>query len=97
MGSVRIAEVPWTEAAALPDSTPLVVIPIGAAAKEHGPHLPLDNDWLLAEYFAQRVASATKVVPYPTVNHHFYPSLVAHPGSTTLRPEIAALRRLPIP
>lgn len=84
MGSVRIAELPWTEAEAVLDSSTVVVIPIGAEAKEHGPHLPLNNDWLLAEYYAQRVASATKVVLYPTVNYHFYPSFVEYPGSTTL-------------
>jgi creatinine amidohydrolase len=84
VGSARIAEVPWTEAEALLDSAAVVVIPIGAEAKEHGPHLPLNNDWLLAEYYAQRVASATKVVLYPTVNYHFYPSFVEYPGSTTL-------------
>lgn len=85
VGSVRIAEIPWTEAIAHLDTSTVVVIPIGAEAKEHGPHLPLNNDWLLAEYFAQRVASATKVALYPTVNYHYYPSFVEYPGSTTLR------------
>lgn len=89
VGSVRIAEVPWTEAEALLDTGTVVVIPIGAESKEHGPHLPLNNDWLLAEYYAQRVASATKVVLYPTVNYHFYPSFVEYPGSTTLSLETA--------
>jgi creatinine amidohydrolase len=89
VGSVRIAELPWTEAAARLDTATIVVIPIGAEAKEHGPHLPLNNDWLLAEYFAQRLASATPVVLYPTVNYHFYPSFVEYPGSTTLRLETA--------
>jgi creatinine amidohydrolase len=89
VGSVRIAELPWTEAEALLDTSAIVVIPIGAEAKEHGPHLPLNNDWLLAEYYAQRVASATRVVLYPTVNYHFYPSFVEYPGSTTLSIETA--------
>ena len=89
VGSVRIAELPWTEAVTRLDTSTIVVIPIGAEAKEHGPHLPLNNDWLLAEYFAQRVASGTRVVLYPTVNYHFYPSFVEYPGSTTLRQETA--------
>jgi len=88
-GSVRIADMPWTDAVAQLDSSTVVVIPIGAEAKEHGPHLPLNNDWLLAEYYAQRVASATRVALYPTVNYHFYPSFVEYPGSTTLRLETA--------
>lgn len=89
VGSVRIAELPWTEAERLLDTSTVVVIPIGAESKEHGPHLPLNNDWLLAEYYAQRVAVATKVVLYPTVNYHFYPSFVEYPGSTTLGLETA--------
>lgn len=88
-GSVRIAELSWTDAIARLDSSTVVVIPIGAEAKEHGPHLPLNNDWLLAEYFAQRVASTTPVVLYPTINYHFYPSFVEYPGSTTLQLETA--------
>ncbi|MBV6522536.1 MAG: Creatinine amidohydrolase [Gemmatimonadaceae bacterium] len=84
-GSVRIGSVAWPVAARLLDSSTVVVIPIGAEAKEHGPHLPLNNDWLLAEYFAGRVAAATRVVVYPTVNYHFYPSFVEYPGSTSLQ------------
>ncbi|MFN8571730.1 MAG: creatininase family protein [Gemmatimonadaceae bacterium] len=84
-GSVRIATVPWTQAESLLDTAAIVVIPIGAEAKEHGPHLPLNNDWLLAEYFANRVAGTTRVVLYPTVNYHFYPSFVEYPGSTSLQ------------
>ena len=87
--SIRIETLPWTEAEKILDSTTIVMIPLGAQAKEHGPHLPLNNDWLLAEYFAKRVAAATHVVVYPTINYSFYPSFVEYPGSTTLRLETA--------
>ncbi len=65
------------------------MIPLGAQAKEYGPHLPLNNDWLLAEYFAKRVAAETRVIVYPTLNYGFYPAFVEYPGSTTLRLETA--------
>ena len=87
--SVRIAALPWTEAERLLDTSTVVMIPLGAEAKEHGPHLPLNNDWLLAEYFTRRVMAATNVVVYPTVNYHFYPAFVEYPGSTGLRLETA--------
>ena len=87
--SVRIAALPWTEAERLLDTSTVVMIPLGAEAKEHGPHLPLNNDWLLAEYFTARVMAATNVVVYPTVNYHFYPAFVEYPGSTGLRLETA--------
>jgi creatinine amidohydrolase len=83
--SVRIATMSWTDAERILDSTTIVMIPLGAEAKEHGPQLPLNNDWLLAEYFAEKVAARTPVVVYPTINYSFYPAFVEYPGSTTLR------------
>jgi creatinine amidohydrolase len=65
------------------------VIPLGAAAKEHGPHLRLDNDHQLAEYFRRRVLAASAVVVAPTIPYHFYPSFLEYPGSTHLRMETA--------
>ena len=88
-GSVRIETRPWTDAQSLLDSSTIVMIALGAQSKEHGPHLPLNNDWLLAEYFAKRVASATRVVVYPTINYSFYPAFTEYPGSTSLRLETA--------
>lgn len=85
--SVRIETLPWTEAERLLDTATVVMIPLGAESKEHGPHLPLNNDWLLAEYFTKRVMSATPVVVYPTINYNFYPAFVEYPGSTGLRLE----------
>ncbi|MBI3569129.1 MAG: creatininase family protein [Gemmatimonadetes bacterium] len=86
---VRIADSTWVAATRLLDTGTVVVIPLGAEAKEHGPQLPLRNDWLLAEYFAERVRRAADVVVYPTVNYSFYPAFVEYPGSTSLRLETA--------
>ncbi len=63
--------------------------PIGAAAKEHGPHLRLDNDLRLADYWAARLALRADVIVAPTLAYHFYPAFVEYPGSTTLRLETA--------
>lgn len=45
----------WPQAEQAPVELPVALLPIGARAKEHGHHLPLNNDWLLAEYFTRRV------------------------------------------
>jgi creatinine amidohydrolase len=82
--SVRIETLPWTEAERLLDTATVVMIPLGAQSKEHGPHLPLNNDWLLAEYYTKRVMAATNVVVYPTINYNFYPAFAEYPGSTWL-------------
>ncbi len=86
---VLLEELTWLEAERIlrPDS--VVVIPLGAGAKEHGPHLRLKNDLILAEYFKTRVLERANVIIAPTINYHFYPSFVEYPGSIGLRLETA--------
>jgi creatinine amidohydrolase len=84
-----LAELTWQEAEQLLGPETIVVIPLGAAAKEHGPHLRLDNDLTLANYFRDRVLADAEVVMLPTVPYHYYPAFVEYPGSTTLRLETA--------
>ncbi len=86
---VLLEDVTWQEAAKLLGPDTVVVIPIGAASKEHGPHLKLANDFTMAEYLKRRVVGAAKVVVAPTVPYHYYPAFVEYPGSTTLRLETA--------
>lgn len=82
---VLLEELTWLEAEKRLTPETIVVIPIGAAAKEHGPHLKLKNDFILAEYLKRRVLEKADVVIAPTVNYHFYPAFVEYPGSTSLR------------
>jgi creatinine amidohydrolase len=86
---VLLEDLSWPEAEKLLTPDTVVVIPLGAAAKEHGPHLKLKNDWLIAEYLKNRVLSRSRVVIAPTINYHFYPAFVEYPGSTSLRLEVA--------
>jgi creatinine amidohydrolase len=86
---IVLAELTWQEAEQLLGPETIVVIPLGAAAKEHGPHLRLDNDLTLADYFRDRVLADAEVVMLPTVAYHYYPAFVEYPGSTTLRLETA--------
>jgi creatinine amidohydrolase len=86
---IRVEDLTWVEAERVLDTGTVVVIPLGAEAKEHGPQLRLKNDFVLAEYYSDRILRQSKVVVYPTVNYGFYPSFVEYPGSTTLRLETA--------
>ena len=86
---ILLEDLTWIEAEKRLTPQTVVVIPIGAAAKEHGPHLKLKNDLILAEYFKKRVLAEADVVIAPTVNYHFYPSFLEYPGSTSLRLETA--------
>lgn len=84
-----LADLTWLEAERRLTPDAVVVIPLGAEAKEHGPHLRLDNDLRLATYYRDRVLAASDVVVAPTVNYHYYPAFVEYPGSTHLRFETA--------
>jgi creatinine amidohydrolase len=86
---VLLEDLTWQQAENILTPDAVVVIPIGAAAKEHGPHLRLKNDFVLAEYFKHRVMAGEAVVVAPTINYHFYPAFVEYPGSTSLRLETA--------
>ena len=46
---VRLEDLTWTEAEAVLTPDSVVVLPIGAQAKEHGPHLKLRNDFTIAD------------------------------------------------
>jgi len=89
--AVLLEELTWLEAERVLTPRAIVVLPIGAAAKEHGPHLKLKNDFLLAEHLKRRVLArgGGDVVVAPTIAYHHYPAFVEYPGSTTLSLETA--------
>ena len=81
---VMLGELTWQEAEGALTPSTVVVIPLGAATVQHGPHLRLDNDERLAKYLAQRVRALTDVVIAPTLTYHFYPTFLEYPGSTSV-------------
>ncbi|MEX2662623.1 MAG: creatininase family protein [Vicinamibacterales bacterium] len=87
--AVRLADYSWVDAEGLLQADTVVVIPLGAALKEHGPHLPLRNDLTLADYLTDRVAGSAPVVIAPPLTYHFYPAFLEYPGSTSLSLETA--------
>lgn len=79
---VYLEQLTWAEAEPILRADPLIVIPVGAGAKEHGPHLPLGTDRITADYLARRLAERVACVIMPTVNYGYYPHFTAFPGST---------------
>lgn len=79
-----LEDMTWPEAERVLTRDAIVVVPIGAAAKEHGPHLRLSNDWILADYLRRQLAARTPVVVAPIVGLSFYPAFVEYPGSISL-------------
>jgi creatinine amidohydrolase len=81
---VRLEDLTWQQAADALKADTVVVIPLGAASKEHGPHLKLSNDAIVSDYLTQRVMEVSDVVVAPSLPYHYYPAFVEYPGSTTL-------------
>ncbi len=86
----------WPEAKARFDADAIVVIPIGAQSKEHGHHLPLNTDFLLATELTARVVAELPVVAAPVVSFGYYPAFRHYAGSQHLKAEtfMALLRDL---
>jgi creatinine amidohydrolase len=86
---VKLETLSWIQAEQWFEGNPVIVIPLGAAAKEHGPHLPLNNDAIIATWLAEEIRQRLPVVIAPLINASFYPAFVEYPGSISLRREIA--------
>ncbi len=87
MKGVWLENLSWPEAKDKMDSGWPVVVPIGAISKEHGGHLPLNTDFLLARELANRIAKELPVIIAPVITMGYYPAFVRYPGSQHLRPE----------
>jgi creatinine amidohydrolase len=80
-----LATLTWPEAEQALYELPTVLLPLGASSKEHGPHLPLNNDQLIADYLARRVAEECAVLVLPTLAYAHYPAFLEYPGSVSIR------------
>lgn len=84
-----MAEVSWPEIEkAFEEELPLI-IPLGAGCKEHGFHLPMNTDYIIAEYLANWTQDNYKVLIAPTMSDSFFPAFEEYPGSSTLSFETA--------
>jgi creatinine amidohydrolase len=96
MTGVWLEELTWPEAKQRFDADAVVVIPIGAASKAHGAHLPLKTDALTARALAQKLIERLPVVAAPVVGFGYYPAFTGFAGSLHLTAETfkAVLREL---
>jgi len=79
-----IEDLTWPEVEARLKAGALVVMPVGAIAKQHGHHLPMKTDWLVARELAHRVAAALPVLVAPIVSQGYYPAFTRYSGSQHL-------------
>jgi creatinine amidohydrolase len=81
---VRLGDMTWDQAERALGPDTVVVIPLGAASKEHGLHLRLSNDETLARYLTERVLERCDVVVAPPIGYSYYPAFESYPGSISI-------------
>ena len=79
-----IERMTWQQVARRIDNGAAAILPIGAAAKQHGFHLPLNTDRLQAEWLAARIAEPVDALVWPTLTYGHYPAFVEYAGSSSL-------------
>ena len=79
-----IEHLTWDEVAARIGNGAAAILPVGAGAKQHGFHLPMNADRIQAEWLAARIADHIGAVIWPTVTYGHYPAFIDYAGSSTL-------------
>ncbi|MEH6457010.1 MAG: creatininase family protein [Cocleimonas sp.] len=62
----------------------ICIVPIGAASKEHGLHLPLNTDFIQAQYLSQQLAQNFPLIVWPVISFGYYPAFTDYPGSWSI-------------
>ena len=81
----RYAELTWPEVAEWVARDPVLVIPV-ATLEDHGYHLPIDTDVVIAETLADRAVTERpgRALLLPTVTHGYTPHHMDFPGPITI-------------
>lgn len=88
MTRVWLQENSWEELKKLKNqSKGVVIIPVGST-EQHGLHLPLGTDTMVAMMLAEDAAKETSVVVAPPLWFGWSPHHMVLPGTITIRPEI---------
>ncbi len=79
----------WEEARDTIKNTKMAIIPTGST-EQHGPHLPLGTDLLIAEHFAKKVAEKIDVLVTPVIPVGFAHYHTSFEGTLSVNPEVLA-------
>lgn len=82
-----LGDLSWPEAQVqLSEAT--VIIPFGAGAKEHGPHLPLNTDRVVLDHLLQSAVKLEGVLIAPSILHGWFPAFRDYPGTEIADPTV---------
>ena len=76
-----LGELSWPDAEQRLKATALVIIPFGAGAKEHGPHLPMNVDQVVLQYLTDQAVTHSDAIVAPPILHGWLPSFRQYPGT----------------
>jgi len=83
-----LGELSWPDAEERMKEAPLVILPFGAGAKEHGPHLPMNADAVVMEYLCRQAVDSLPVLVAPPILHGWFPAFRDFPGTEVADPEV---------
>jgi len=83
-----LGELTWTEAEERFAVAPGVILPFGAGAKEHGPHLPMNADAVVMEFLCQVAVDSLPFVVAPPILHGWFPAFRGYPGTEVADPGV---------
>ena len=79
-----IENLTWDEVSRRIAQGAAAILPIGAASKQHGFHLPMNTDRVQAEWLATQIAARIDALIWPTLAYGYYPAFVEYAGSASL-------------
>ncbi len=81
---VSVARMNWQQVQERLAAGAVALLPIGAACKEHGLHLPMNTDFVQVEWFARQLAKDKDIIIWPVLAYGYYPAFVEYAGSISL-------------
>ena len=85
-----LGDLTWADAERMMREAPVVVVPFGAGAKEHGLHLPMNADAKVMEYLCRQAVDSLPVVVAPPILHGWFPAFREFPGTEIADPDVFA-------
>ncbi len=73
----------WSEFAAYVKEKPYALLPIGSE-EQHGHHLPMSTDSIMAQYYAEEISKKTGIMVLPRLSYSVLFSLRRFPGTLYL-------------
>jgi creatinine amidohydrolase len=83
-----LGDLTWPDAERRMREAPLVIVPFGAGAKEHGPHLPMNADAKVLDYLVRLAVDSLPVLAAPPILHGWFPAFRDFPGTEVADPDV---------